>query len=142
MQFAVIVHFFAIFAGSLTCKLQIFSLDICYGTSMLSLVAISIELYYAVCKPREFDRIKQKTRTMIIAIWITSGLVYVPVLWACEKRQSGANRQVSYNCYSKWGAWYNYAVYGTLIVTVLYLLPLSAMLFSYVEVIRCLWGNN
>ena len=135
-------YFFGIFAGSLTCKLQIFSLDICYGASMLSLVAISIERYYAVCKPTEFDRVKQKTKTMIIAIWITSGLVYVPMLWACEKRPSGTNRQVSCNCYLKWGAWYNYAVYGTLIVTVLYLLPLSAMLFSYVPVIRRLWGNN
>ena len=137
-----IMYFLTTFIGSATCKLQIFSLDICYGASMLSLVVISIERYYAVCKPTEFEKLKQKTIVMIITIWIASGLVYVPMLWACEKRPSGDNRQLSCNCHSKWGPWYNYAVYGTLIVVILYLLPLTAMLFSYVPVIKRLWGSQ
>lgn len=59
--------------GSITCKLCYFTQDVCTAVSVLTLVAIAVDRYYAVVYPMLSGVITSKVRKLLVAfIWITA----------------------------------------------------------------------
>ncbi|ESN90545.1 hypothetical protein HELRODRAFT_186615 [Helobdella robusta] len=63
------------FAGLIMCKCLMFLQNISVSVSVLTLTAISVERFYAICHPLRFRSTKKRARMVIGAIWLFSILV-------------------------------------------------------------------
>ena len=127
--------------GTIGCKLSIYSLDIFYGTALLTLAYISIERYYGICYPSLLGNERRvKAKWIIPLIWLAVGIVYAPMLCAC--RRSANKHEIGCDCHSIWPTGYYYTIYALFIVTATYIIPFSAMLFCYIRIYRTLWANS
>ncbi|WAR28368.1 OX1R-like protein, partial [Mya arenaria] len=64
--------------GTAMCKLSISLGTMCISVSILTLCAISIERWYAICRPLSFHSNIQRARIIIGAIWTVSICVALP----------------------------------------------------------------
>ncbi|WAR12590.1 OX2R-like protein, partial [Mya arenaria] len=64
--------------GTTMCKLSISLGTMCISVSILTLCAISIERWYAICRPLSFHSSFQRARIIIAAIWAVSMCVALP----------------------------------------------------------------
>ena len=71
--------------GEISCKLQSFSIEACYSTSILTLVLISFERLKAVVDPLSVRLItRENMRRKLIAVWSVSAVVASPLLYAYQ----------------------------------------------------------
>nr|XP_058962306.1 growth hormone secretagogue receptor type 1-like [Pocillopora verrucosa] len=71
--------------GEISCKLQRFSIEACYSTSILTLVLISFERLKAVVDPLSVRLItKENMLRKLIAVWSVSAVVASPLLYAYQ----------------------------------------------------------
>ena len=71
--------------GEISCKLQSFSIEACYSTSILTLVLISFERLKAVVDPLSVRLItKENMLRKLIAVWSVSAVVASPLLYAYQ----------------------------------------------------------
>ena len=68
--------------GETLCKLTAFLQDISTAVSVQSLVAISVDRFYAVWFPLKAARAKPRMKCVISLIWVTSALIHLPYLYA------------------------------------------------------------
>ena len=68
--------------GETLCKLTAFLQDISTAVSVKSLVAISVDRFYAVWFPLKAARTKPRMKCVISLIWLTSALIHQPYLYA------------------------------------------------------------
>ncbi|XP_069126447.1 orexin/Hypocretin receptor type 1-like isoform X2 [Argopecten irradians] len=131
--------------GLAMCKLVIYLQKVSVLVSVLTLTAISIERYMAICHPLSFRVSKYKTILVIGMVWLVSMLTAIPDLvfltivpdnvippdigniWltACLP----ANIQVEF-------------VYQLFLTVAYYLLPLIIMGFTYTRIATCLWKST
>lgn len=115
--------------------------DVTVLVSVLTLTAISVERYLAICNPLSFRKMRFKANFSIIAIWTISLVVslpdlilltlvpdeYVPLslsplLTSCKPLNSGTELH-----------------YQIFLIVVFYIIPIHVMAFTYVKIGRCLW---
>ena len=80
-----IVFLWTWLGGEITCKLQSFFIEVCYSTSILTLVLISFERLKAVVDPLSVRLItKENMLRKLIAVWSVSAVVASPLLYAYQ----------------------------------------------------------
>jgi len=117
--------------GSITCKLSYFTQDVCTAVSVLTLVAIAIDRYYAVVYPMLSGFITSTVRKVMIAvIWFTAMGFNVPYFIAF-KLQIDQESNAPVCIYH----WQTHAISGTAYFLIsssfLFVLPLIAMSVIY-----------
>ena len=80
-----IVFLWTWLGGEITCKLQSFFIEVCYSTSIMTLVLISFERLKAVVDPLSVRLITKKNMLRkLIAVWSVSAVVASPLLYAYQ----------------------------------------------------------
>ena len=80
-----IVFLWTWLGGEITCKLQSFFIEVCYSTSIMTLVLISFERLKAVVDPLSVRLItKENMLRKLIAVWSVSAVVASPLLYAYQ----------------------------------------------------------
>ena len=80
-----IVFLWTWLGGEITCKLQSFFIEVCYSTSIMTLVLISFERLKAVVDPLSVRLITRKNMLRkLIAVWSVSAVVASPLLYAYQ----------------------------------------------------------
>ncbi|XP_059149566.1 cholecystokinin receptor type A-like [Physella acuta] len=126
--------------GQVVCVLLRYAQAVSVGVSCGTLVAISLERFYAICQPLKSRRWQTLTHSyrVILAIWLTSITIMVPiaVFQKLHQLKTGA-----YACREIWPSLEWESVYQVLLVVVLLVVPLFLMGFSYARVARELWSD-
>lgn len=121
--------------GEFSCKVIYFSVDTSIFASVLTLVVITIDRYFAICHIDHTPLSRVKTRFIIIGIWIGSGLLSALQLYKFEI--------VDYNgqsyCVSNWTVEKDYLKIKyemTIKFAMSYGIPLLLMIVLYALIIR------
>lgn len=72
--------------GDYGCKMQRTSLYFFYAASILTLSAISLERYVAICYPMKYDYFKKCKSRIVLFIWLFSALIVIPHVYLSEER--------------------------------------------------------
>ncbi|KAL3869066.1 hypothetical protein ACJMK2_041793 [Sinanodonta woodiana] len=132
------------FLGLTMCKLVQYLQHVSVFVSVLTLAAISVERYMAICHPLTFKGTKFKTRLALIIIWIISLSAAVPelhimVLLHDDVIPASLNPLLS-SCIP--GDANMELQYQITITVAFYLFPLSVSAFAYIKIARCLWSSG
>ncbi|WAR28401.1 OX1R-like protein, partial [Mya arenaria] len=112
--------------GTTMCKLSISLGTMCISVSILTLCAISIERWYAICRPLSFHSSFQRARIIIAAIWAVSMCVALPetmcfpALWKLDM----------------------IALFQICLMVCLYFIPLGLMACLYTHIAVVLWKKR
>ncbi|KAL4235776.1 Orexin receptor type 2 [Mactra antiquata] len=137
LQILSIIFCRAYLVWSLTCRVSVF-------VSVLTLMAISVERYMAICHPLFHQGNQFKTRLIILIIWIISLITpmcdfYNKVLipdedvpahlrpWMTACAPYDNNMEMEFNLF---------------VAVAFYLLPLIVMSFTYLMIAICLWSST
>ena len=134
--FDYVAYFWTWLGGSATCKLQGFLIEVCYTTSILTLVVISSERRRAVVSPFSvITRPSQGKKKKIICIWIVSFVVGSPLLFAYNVsiNESGLTRCTSIS-FGDLGKQIYYSIHGIGV----YIIPLVYMVYAQTKIFRTL----
>jgi hypothetical protein len=131
--------------GSLVCKLLVFSQDISAFCSILCLIAIAIERYFAIFFPFKKYFTLKNVRYVIITCWFVSAIVASPLLYAnkISELESG-----TYACEEAWSPAFGAdeftaaRAYTTITFVLLYALPLVSICSLYIAVVYRLWNQK
>lgn len=111
--------------------------------SVLTLSAISIERWYAICRPLSFNSTAKRARIIIAGIWLFSFAISVPELVVnfVKPRFDAAFTMLLTQCLYSWGP-ESEMVYRTVLLVLLYVWPLLLMSVAYSLIADCLWSNT
>ena len=123
--------------GEALCKLTAFFQDISTAVSVQSLVAISVERFYAVWFPLKAIRMKPRVKYVISLIWFTSLLIHVPYLYGFR---IGTFNGETY-CYVAWSRPVTKIVFLLLII-IIYIIPLGVITTLYSLIVSKLRGQS
>lgn len=84
--------------GLLICKLVGYTQDVSIACSVLSLMSIAIDRFMAIVFPFKGITLLQRTRCVIISLWLVSFLVCSPLLYADRMEEY----QGAFYCYEEW----------------------------------------
>ena len=84
--------------GLLICKLVGYTQDVSIACSVLSLMSIAIDRFMAIVFPFKGISLLQRTRCVIISLWLVSFLVCSPLLYADRMEEY----QGAFYCYEEW----------------------------------------
>ena len=97
--FDLIVFLWTWVGGEMSCKLQSFSIEACYSTSIMTLVLISFERLKAVVDPLSVRLMTRKTMLRkLIAVWSVSAVVASPLLYAYQTQTDDTGTVSCTNC--------------------------------------------
>ncbi|XP_064605991.1 orexin receptor type 2-like [Liolophura sinensis] len=130
------------FIGREMCKVLQFLQVVSVSVSVLTLSAISVERWYAICLPLKFKTTANRTRNMIIIIWIISIIIAIPeavfmdthrtvpanvsdLLIIC--RPTDPDKQQHYQLFVMIG---------------LYFIPGGLLAVAYIHIVIVLWRNQ
>ena len=128
---ALSIFFRSYLFGDPGCKLQRTFLYFFYAASILTLTAISLERFVAICCPMSYDRFKERKTKIIVWIWLTSVAIVIPHLYLSEERTLYGDTvcfQFHTSEKTRVGFFWGYAVPCFLL---LYLAPLAMMSVTY-----------
>ncbi|UYV76930.1 HCRTR2, partial [Cordylochernes scorpioides] len=114
------------------------------SVSVLTLTFISMDRWYAICRPLRFKSTAAKARTAIGVIWAVSGVLVLPEALVLETRSKpglSLETELLTECYPTWSPRHsrNYQIF---LVTVLFVLPFILMSVAYYQIARVLWNKN
>ncbi|RUS79277.1 hypothetical protein EGW08_012964, partial [Elysia chlorotica] len=126
--------------GPVLCVLIRYAQAVSVGVSCGTLVAISLERFYAICEPLRSRRWQTLTHSyrVIQAIWLTSVAVMIPI--AVFNRVIGL-KNGKQACREIWPSYLWESLYMVLLDLVLLVIPLFLMAFSYGHVAKELWSG-
>lgn len=128
--------------GNPICKIQGFLLETSYSASILTLVAISYERYRSVASLSPATRRRVEQRTVVVkAVWVVSAVLCAPVLYGYTTvRDEHDNKLLCLNEVS----WHDSGrqTYYSLQAFVLFLFPLSFMIWAHVKIFGVLSLHN
>ncbi|KAF5914126.1 hypothetical protein HPG69_012489 [Diceros bicornis minor] len=81
--------------GDAVCRGYYFLRDACTYATALNVASLSVERYLAICHPFKAKTLMSRSRTkkFISAIWLTSGLLAVPMLFTMGQQNRSADGQ-------------------------------------------------
>ncbi|XP_014772633.1 orexin receptor type 2 [Octopus bimaculoides] len=133
------------FFGEVMCKIFLYLQTVSVAVSVLTLSAISIERWYAICHPLSFKSTASRARNIILTIWLLSACVASPDLVTARTYRSLPMR---YN-YVKWlvscrPSWTQRSqfIYQMFLFIALYFLPFCLMAFTYTRITLVLWRED
>ncbi len=130
-------------AGDIMCKLMMFLRTFGLYLSSFIIITITIDRYYAICKPMEFDFAYRLCKTLLTLSWIMSVFSSIPQVFVFEVlthpkdptfkqcvtfgKLNTVRSKLAYNLYHFMGC------YGT---------PLLIMMFCYAKIIATIASNH
>ncbi|XP_070198577.1 gastrin/cholecystokinin type B receptor-like [Littorina saxatilis] len=126
--------------GNVICVMIRYLQAVSVGVSCFTLVAISIERFYAICQPlrsRRWQTLKHSYRVLLL-IWITALLLMVPIAVFTQvlmvKDDIPACREI-------WPSFVLDALFAVLLDLLLFAMPLLLMGLSYALIAKELWST-
>lgn len=110
---------------------------------MLTLTAISIDRYYAICYPLKFKSSLNQAKRVIVMIWLTSliimapDLVYLAIKPSAELKESGLDTVLYTDCHYTWSRDAT-SLFQFVKTILLYLLPFVFMFCAHYYIMRTL----
>ncbi|KAK3711916.1 hypothetical protein QZH41_000897 [Actinostola sp. cb2023] len=126
------------FAGEFLCKILVISQDISAFCSILSLIAITVERYFAIFMPFKKYFTLGNVKYIIIACWVVSFIVSSPLLYANKVDIF----EGEYQCNEDWSPLDGYTAsktYTLITFVLLYAVPLVTICSLYAAVVHRLW---
>lgn len=117
--------------------------DVSISVSVLTLVAISIDRYYAICHPLKFKSNLNQAKRIIVLIWLISLLIMAPDLIYLSARASqdlteaGLDTVLYSDCNYNWSE-HSSKVFQFIKTILLYLLPFILMFCAHFKIMRTL----
>ncbi|XP_026477650.1 uncharacterized protein LOC113383610 [Ctenocephalides felis] len=126
-----------IFGGTM-CKLIPYFQAVSVSVGVWTLVAISLERYFAICRPLESRRWQTRKHAfkMIITVWICSLLWNGPILFVSRLQ---AMKSGHHKCREQWSSANGERIYNLFLDAVLLILPLLIMSLAYSLIVGKLW---
>ncbi|XP_077864375.1 orexin receptor type 2-like [Saccoglossus kowalevskii] len=116
------------------------------SVSVLTLSAIAVDRYFAICQPLMFKTTARRALTTILIIWVVSFIIPIPqsVMHVTEPT-THADSPFSYlsltKCYEKlWQETIQQKIYHVVLVCIIYIIPLSMVTVAYILVCKQLWA--
>ncbi|XP_046382129.1 orexin receptor type 2-like isoform X1 [Haliotis rufescens] len=133
------------FLGLAMCKTIEYYQTVCVIVSILTLTAISIERWFAICHPLSFKETKTRVIMALISIWVTAQLAAIPRLFIMTENNDPMiprNLTVLLTSCSPVAAMKTFAFHYELFVfATFYILPIIAMGYTYAKIALCLWSS-
>lgn len=127
--------------GMFLCKFVHYIQNLSAICSVYTLTAMSIERYYAIMYPVECRYIctMSQTKRIITLTWIGSIILAMPVLWIQILLPVGEPNQRAYWCIRDWDNELGWKTYELYMLTIILVVPLSIMSYSYAHICKRLW---
>lgn len=119
--------------------------NVSVSVSVLTLSAISVERWYAICHPLAFKSTLSRARNIIIVIWVVAAGVALPemIVVTTNPYNYPGDFQTIYltTCAPAWLEW-KQIIYQISLVIVMYVCPLVLMGLTYTNIAVVLWRND
>ncbi|XP_060554067.1 orexin receptor type 2-like [Ruditapes philippinarum] len=130
------------FLGTIACKIHIFLATLTISVSVMTLCAISVERWYAICHPLRFHSTVRRARYIIIIIWIASACIAVPELITSTVVPLREDTVLLSACYPALWDDQSIVIFQICLMVGLYFLPIAMMAFSYSHIGLVLWRGS
>ncbi|XP_076028725.1 orexin receptor type 2-like isoform X2 [Oratosquilla oratoria] len=131
------------FFGNISCKLILYFQTVSVSVSVLTLTAISLDRWYAICRPLKFRSTTSRARTAIIIIWIISLLIDLPQTVYLQTKPHNYTREEFQSLYLtqcvNTVGFEGHMSQVLLRYFLLFVVPLIFMAVAYVQIVRVLW---
>ncbi|KAK7088984.1 orexin receptor type 2-like [Littorina saxatilis] len=130
------------FLGAAMCKTLLFLQNTSVSVSVLTLSAIAVERWYAICYPLRFKSTLTRARNIIVIIWITAMLIALPELIVADTHAyefpPPFKSVLLTDCRPSWESW-KQSIYQIILAIALYLAPIVLMTLTYTHIALVLW---
>ncbi|XP_024083411.1 cholecystokinin receptor-like [Cimex lectularius] len=125
--------------GSFMCKLIPYCQAVSVSVAVWTLVAISLERYFAICRPLKSRRWQTQFHAykMITVVWLSSLIWNAPILFA--SRLKAMKERDKHKCREEWPTANSERIYNLFLDTILLLIPLLIMSLAYSLIVSKLW---
>ncbi|CAG7828188.1 unnamed protein product, partial [Allacma fusca] len=131
--------------GDFLCKMYLFINGTSHTASILTLVAVCVEQYFAVITPLKFKQILTKThlKVLVVGVWLVSGLYCSPRLYYLGTIviPLDMNMTETETICAPQRQYYDSQVLDVVNSIFLFMVPLVLMTVLYTRVGLVLWGN-
>ncbi|KAH9496803.1 Orexin receptor type 2 [Bulinus truncatus] len=113
--------------------------------SVLTLSAISVERWWAICYPLRFKSTLPRARKIIVAIWIVSCLSAIPELVSADTSPYSFPERIKTVLLTKCGPTWddlNQGIYQVIVTVLFYLIPMILMALTYSHIATVLWRHE
>ncbi|XP_064108483.1 uncharacterized protein LOC135216887 [Macrobrachium nipponense] len=126
--------------GSLMCRLIPYMQAVSVSVSVWTLVAISLERFYAICQPLRSRRWQTPSHSyrVIAVVWAAS-LVFMMPIAVLSTLMPVRRDPVRHKCREVWPSLTTERTFNIIITMTLLLVPLIVMAAAYIRVVRALW---
>ncbi|XP_013407956.1 orexin receptor type 2 [Lingula anatina] len=142
---------YTFFMGPIMCKIVKYLQPASVCVSVLTLTAIALERWYAICYPLKLKSTPTRAMIIIMTIWIVSLLIPIPDVIAVDTfykipKRYAEDLGVVYLTYCQpvmsevWTS-QNQMEYQICLMVLMFFVPLGLMAFAYIRIARCLWAN-
>ena len=131
--------------GNVMCKLTPFIQGTSVCVSVLTLLSISFDRFLAIYQPLKARLIfsRKRVKILLFSIWLVSMLTTAPLLYVNGIEITNvAGLTTVTTCEENWRSVHTKQVYNIIIFTLLYAIPLTCMVLTYLRVARTLWHHN
>lgn len=113
------------------------------SVSVLTLSAIAVERWYAICFPLVFKSTKRRAIVIISGIWIFSAAVAVPecIVATLSSYFPSEYTILLTTCKPGWSE-EKQTIYQIVVLIVLYIIPMLLMAITYTHIALVLWKGN
>ncbi|XP_005106214.1 orexin receptor type 2 [Aplysia californica] len=133
------------FLGTRVCKAVLYLQSTSVSVSVLTLSAIAVERWWAICYPLKFKSTMSRARKIIFLIWVVSFLSALPeVIVATTHPYPFPGHFTSIyltRCSPSWNS-LNQGIYQILVALFFYLLPMVMMGATYTHIATVLWKHE
>lgn len=112
--------------------------------SVLTLSAISLERWQAICRPLAFRSTSRRARIIIMAIWIVAISASAPELFVLQLNPEFriVVTKLLIACHPVWPHEGDQIIYDAFLMLCFYFAPVALMGFAYVRIAYCLWSST
>ncbi|GFO09740.1 allatotropin receptor [Plakobranchus ocellatus] len=127
--------------GGIMCKVVVFFQNTVVGVSVLTLCAIAVERYFAICRPLRSRITMRKVTVTVALIWLVSALLATPNITNIVQNTFTQPELSSYlqSCISSMDLQLQ-RFYNLFLIVALYLLPLVIIAIFYLIISHHLWN--
>ncbi|XP_052798372.1 orexin receptor type 2-like isoform X2 [Mya arenaria] len=130
------------FLGTAFCKITQFVTTTTIAVSVLTLTAISVERWYAICHPLSFHSTVRRARAIIVVIWLLSSCIALPETIAAEEVRQWDDSVLFAACYPVRLEPTGLMIWQFCLIIGLYVLPICLMGFTYTHIAYVLYTGG